>query len=86
MEKDEILVNDDDHEDLVRVVKLMGYLGFGNNYDKNTSQHNDKKEELGLEDLYKPLNKKQIVRSIPYYFKNQQSPMKDYRVYYYDEI
>jgi hypothetical protein len=82
-DQEEILVNDDDHEDLIRVTKLC-----------NTSGENIA-ERLEFEDLtlygpeqplFKNFNKKQLVRAIPYYFKCKKLAEKDYRVYYYDEI
>ncbi|CDW82921.1 UNKNOWN [Stylonychia lemnae] len=85
-EKDEILVNDDDHEDLIRVTKLMDYLQYGDNTEKRIAN-----EDIRFQDLYKPFNKKQLVKSIPYYFKRTSEAdnslfQKDYNVFYYDEI
>jgi len=40
LEQDEILVNDDDHEDLIRVTKI-----------NNLMPNNDKKKRMELEDI-----------------------------------
>ena len=53
IEKDEILVNDDDHEDLIRVTKLMDYLGYGLETEKRLEY-----EELRFHELFRPFNKK----------------------------
>ena len=75
-EQDEILVNDDEHEDLIRVSELR------------SESHRLELEDLsGSPTLVKPFNKKQLVKGIPYYFKNTNNAKnKDYRVYYFDEI
>ena len=75
-EQDEILVNDDEHEDLIRVAELR------------SESHRLELEDLsGSPTLVKPFNKKQLVKGIPYYFKNTNNAKnKDYRVYYFDEI
>jgi hypothetical protein len=75
-EQDEILVNDDEHEDLIRVAELRSEF------------HRLELEDLsGSPTLVKPFNKKQLVKGIPYYFKNTNNAKnKDYRVYYFDEI
>jgi hypothetical protein len=75
-EQDEILVNDDEHEDLIRVAELR------------SESHRLELEDLsGSPTLVKPFNKKQLVKGIPYYFKNTDNAKnKDYRVYYFDEI
>ena len=44
--KENILVNDDDHEDLIRVAKLMDYLGYGT---KLNSQRRLNNEEVDFE-------------------------------------
>jgi hypothetical protein len=84
-DQEEILVNDDDHEDLIRVTRLINNLG-GDRLEF---------EDLSLYQqdwpLYKPFNKKQVVRSIPYFFKSSPANeanilAKDYRVYFFDEI
>lgn len=77
-------MNDDDYEDLIRVTKINDLL------------QEDKASRLEFEDLSlfknnawplaRPFNKKQLVKSIPYYFKSGVRLPKDYRVYYYDEI
>jgi hypothetical protein len=77
-EKDEILVNDDDHEDLIRVTKLMGYMN-----NKSRLEYEDLSRCFNQ--LVRPFNKSQVIKSIPYYFKQSESNiLKDYRVYYYD--
>lgn len=63
----------------------MDYLGYGANTTKRIEN-----EEIRLHELYSPFNKKQLIKSIPYYFKmtdeNAKYYDKDYKVYYYDEI
>ena len=81
-EQDEILVNDDDHEDLIRVTKLNGQI-----YDQSKRLEFEDLSLYGQEwPLYRQFNKKQLVKCIPYYFKNRERAPKDYRIYYYDEI
>jgi hypothetical protein len=48
-EKDEILVNDDDHEDLVRVCKLIQFIGKKNRV---------KSDDLKFQELYRVFSKK----------------------------
>lgn len=63
----------------------MDYLGYGSNTVKRVEN-----EEIRLYELFKPFNKKQLIKSIPYYFKMSDSDSKfhekDYKVYYFDEI
>jgi len=58
----------------------MDYLGYGVN-----SLRRIENEEIMLHELFKPFNKKQLIKSIPYYFKNtdkhQNYLEKDYKVY-----
>ena len=87
-EQDEILVNDDDHEDLIRVTKLNGLLT-----DSKSTNNRLEFEDLtqygrssSQWPLYRHFNKKQLVKSIPYYFKNQGHSLSmgrggDYRIY-----
>ncbi len=63
----------------------MDYLGYGSNTEKRVED-----EDIRFHELFKPFNKKQLIKSIPYYFKmtdnNQEYQSKDYKIYYYDEI
>jgi len=72
---DYILANDDKHEDLVRACNLLDLLTSS----KASRLHY---ERPNFSELYKVFDKKQLIQSIPYYFKIPNDT--DYRVYFYN--
>ena len=86
---DNILVNDDDHQDLIRVSNLFDLFNLKTK-DIATLTHNDFSFQSQMQlqkfnDLYQCFNNKQITKSIPFFFKDNYQN-NDYRIFRYDDI
>lgn len=79
LDKDEILINNDDHDDLLKLCSLL-YRDLPIAF---------RAEEFKFNELVKAYNKKLITKSIPYFFKNYKKDVShifDYKIYLYDEF
>jgi len=87
--KDKILVNDDDHEDLVRICNIFNLFKLSDkeivSVQKPDDYYLNRANNMEFSKLFDEFDNKQITSRIPFLFKQSYS-QTDYRVFRFDEI
>lgn len=83
--KDNILVNDDDFEDLIRVCNLFNLFNLTKQEIYSTLSRDFYTNHQHFLSLFQKFENKQITRSIPRFFKDNYAK-NDYRIYMFDDV